>query len=79
MKNAWERSLGFLEGIFFEAMVCVSVSMRAFDYMAYLNSSDEFSIANQMTVLIILFLFLGLITYFTVFRMPKLVALNIVK
>ena len=79
VRNAWERSLGFLEGIFFEAMVCVSVSMRAFDYMAYLNLSDKFSIANQMTVLFILVLFLGLITYFTVFRMPKLVALNIVK
>ena len=32
-----------------------------------------------MTVFFVLVLFLSLIAYFTIFRMPKLVALNILK
>ena len=64
-----------MEGTIFETMVCVSVSMRSFEYFEYLNSSDKFSIANHMIVLLIVVLFIGLILYFTVFRMPKLVAL----
>ena len=28
--KAWDRTLGFLEGTFFESMICVSVSMRSF-------------------------------------------------
>ena len=47
--------------------------------MAYLNASDKFSIANHMTVLFVLILFLSLIIYFTGFRMPKLASLNILK
>ena len=74
-RKSWESSLGFLEGTIFETMVCVSVSMRSFEYFEYLNSSDKFSIANHMIVLLIVVLFIGLILYFTVFRMPKLVAL----
>ena len=75
-KKAWDSTLGFLEGIFFESMVCVSVSFRLFDYYDYLNSSDKFSIANHMVVLVVMACFVSLITYFTVFKMPKLVALH---
>ena len=78
-RKTWEFSLDFLEGSFFQSMVCTSVSMQSLYLVAYLSTSDKFSIANHMTVFFVLVLFLSLIVYFTIFRMPKLVALSILK
>ena len=75
--KAWYITLGFLQGTFFEVMICLSVSMRIFTIYEYLNAADKFNIANQLFVSIIMLLFILLISYFTLFRMSKLRALNI--
>ena len=75
--KTWYSSLGFMEGVLFETMVCVSVSMRSFALFEYLNTADKFSIGNHVVVLLLLILFFGLITYFTIFRMPKLAAMHV--
>ena len=73
--KAWDSCLNFLQGTFFEAMVCVSVSMKQFAIFDFLNSSDKFSMVNHLLVTIIMVLFVGLITFFTLFRLPKLAEL----
>ena len=70
--KAWDSCLGFMLGTFFETMVCVSVSMRSFEMFDFLNHSDKFSLVNHMLVTIITVLFVGIITFFTLFRLPKL-------
>ena len=73
--KAWYSSLEFMQGTFFEILVCVSVSMKTFGFFDYLNPADKFSIANHLLVLVLTVLFMGMITYFTLFRLPKLAAL----
>lgn len=51
--RAVDRTLGFLQGTFFETMVCTSVSMRSFEYFQYLNAADKFSIANHIGFLLV--------------------------
>ena len=43
---AWYKSIGFLQGTFYEVMVSLSVSMKIFELWQYMNASDKFSIAN---------------------------------
>ena len=73
--KAWDTCISFMQGTFFEVLVCVSVSMRSLALFDYLNYQDKFSIANHMLVTVSLVLFAGNITYFTFFRLPKLAAL----
>ena len=47
-------------------MVCLSVSMRMFNYYEWLTPSDHFAIVNQMAIFVIMIGFIGLITYFTI-------------
>ena len=68
--NVWYASLGFIFGVFFEVMVCVSVSYRIFESYEYLNKNDKFSIANQMVISLIMIIFIGFIFYFTWVKIP---------
>ena len=69
---AWFIVLGFLEGSFFELMVCISISMRSFSVFRYLVRIDHFSIACHMLIFLVVTLFVIFVAYFTIFRMPKL-------
>ena len=44
--RVWDTCIGFIQGTFFEAIVCVSVSMKMFEIAEFLNSADYFSIVN---------------------------------
>ena len=70
--KAWYSCLNFIQGTFFEAIVCVSVSTRSFDIFEYLNASDKFSIVNQLIITIIMVIFVGFIIFFTFLRLPQL-------
>ena len=70
--NAWFFIISFIEGTFFELMVCISVSVRSLTLMKYLKRVDYFSIANHFIIFIVVALFVIFVAYFTVFRMPKL-------
>ena len=74
--SGWYTTLGFLQGIFFEVTVSLSVSMKIFEIYQYTNLADRFSIANQLVVLVILAVYVGFLTYFTFSRIPKIVALH---
>ena len=39
--KAWYNSLDFLQGTFFEIMICLSVGMEIFTYTDYLNSAEN--------------------------------------
>ena len=71
-------TLGFLQGVFFEVMVSLSVSMKIFEIWQYTNLADRFSIANQLLVLVILAIYVGFLTYFTFSRIPKIVAMHLI-
>ena len=70
--GAWYSALDFLQGTFFEVMVCLSVGMEIFTYKEYLNLSDYFAIGNQMFVLAVMTFFIGVIIYFSCSIVPKL-------
>ena len=53
-------------------MVCLSIGMRIFTYADYLNNADRFAILNQMVVLLVMTLFIGLEIYFACVITPKL-------
>ena len=76
---AWNTTIGFLEGTFFEVMVCVSVSMRMLTFLEYLNDVDRFSIANQFVMAFILLALLCYILYFSIVKVPLLVAFYTVR
>ena len=74
--SAWYSTLGFLQGVFFEVMVSLSVSMKIFSIYEYLNLADKFNIANQLIVFIIFAVYVVFLTYFTFWRMPRIVAIH---
>ena len=76
---AWYTSLDFLQGIFFEVMICLSVGFKMIEYRDYLNSADYISIYNQLAVFLIMIFFIGLITYFTYRVIPKLYLVHLDK
>ena len=77
--SAWYKSLGLLSGTFYEVMVSLSISMKIFEIWQYTNSSDKLSIAQQLIVLLVMAGYVGLLTYFTFLRIPKVVAMHQVK
>ena len=67
--------LTFLSGAFFEIMVCVSISMRKYSLIKYLNGPDKFSVVNHIGVTVTMLSFIVFVTFFTIFRMPSLQAI----
>ena len=68
LKGVFQNSLYFIHGVFFEVLVCVSMSMRMLDYYEYLNDSDKASIGLQFFFAVILFAYLMYVFYFTIFK-----------
>ena len=77
--HAWYSSLDFLQGIFFEVMICLSIGFRMIEYREYLNSADYISIYNQSVVLLIMIFFISLIMYFTYRVIPMLYLVHLDK
>lgn len=68
--DAWDSTLAFFAGTFFEVMVCLSVSMRMFTFYEYLNGADKFAIANQMIVCVPMLITIFLSVFFAFCRAP---------
>ena len=59
---AWSTSLIFLNGTFFEILICVSISMSMLPYSnEYLGSSDRVSIGFALLFLALLVAYLGFV------------------
>ena len=43
--RVFHTSVGFFQGTFYELLICISVSMKMFDIIEYLNDADKISIA----------------------------------
>ena len=69
--SVWYSILGFFQGTFFELLICLSVSMKVMENSEFFNGPDKFSVTNQMIVAFGLMVFIGFVTYFTIFVMPK--------
>lgn len=67
-KVVWVSALTFIHGTFFEIAVCVSVSMRMFEYKDYLEQSDKVSMAAQIFFIVVLVAYLSFILYFATFK-----------
>lgn len=61
-------SLGFIHGVFFEVLVCVSISMYMIDFYNFLNMHDEYCIVLQFFFSGILIAYLCYVLYFTIFK-----------
>lgn len=70
---AWNATLGFLQGTFFEVMVGISVSMRKLQIWQYMNSIDKFGVANMAAVFVIMIILVIFVAYFAVRPARKLV------
>ena len=73
MMSAFHYSLSLVQGIFFETLICISVGMRMFKRLDYLEPADKFAIAWQMVCLVFLVAFTGFTIYFTFVMIPKIV------
>ncbi len=66
-------SLGFIHGVFFEVLVCVSISMYMIDFYNFLNAHDEYCVYLQFFFAGILIVYLCYVLYFTIFKAGALV------
>ena len=67
--SVWSSSLTFFHGVFFENLVCISVSMSLLPFMGdFLNQSDKISIYIAFLFLGLLVAYLMFVTYFACFK-----------
>ena len=72
----WESTILFLQGTFFEVMVSLTISMTMFELWEYLTLGDKISIVNQLAVAVIMVAFILFVTYFSVFKIRKIITLK---
>lgn len=65
-------SLEFVDGTFFEIMVCVSVSMAMLEYKEFLNTADTVSVIFQFVFAAVLVAYLGFLSFFTACKVSLL-------
>ena len=71
--NAYYHLLGFVQGVFFETLICVSIGFKFFELTDYLSPGDRFSLGWQMICLFILLVYIGFSFYFTFITIPRIV------
>lgn len=73
METQTTGMLDLIHGTFFECLVCVSMSMRMFEYDEFLVDADRVSLGFTCAFAVILVLYIALIVYFMAFKSPKVV------
>jgi len=58
-------SLGFIHGVFFEVLVCVSISVKMLEYGEFLNDSDWVSLYLAAFFGLILLIYIAFLVYFS--------------
>lgn len=61
-----------MQGIFYEVLVSLSVSMKLLTWLDYLNTMDYFSIANQFIVLLIVLIFIAFLLVYAFKQVSRL-------
>ena len=69
----FHKALGFVQGTFFEIILCASVGMKMFSLLEYLNGTDKAAIGFQMVATLILLSFIVFMIYFTFVQVPRIV------
>ena len=75
----FHSALGFMQGTFFEIILCASVGMQMLTMMEYLNQADKVAIGCQLLAALVLLSFILFVLYFTWFAGPRMVVQNQVK
>ena len=65
-RNVWHSSLTFFHGVFFEILVCVSVSLSLIPFLTenFINNADRTSVGYALLFLALLIGYLLFVTYF---------------
>ena len=72
----FHKALNFIQGTFFEIILCTSVGMKMVSMLEYLNGSDKVAIACQTVAAFILMCFVIFVLYFTLVEGPRMVGQN---
>ena len=70
----FHKALNFIQGTFFEIILCTSVGMKMVSMLEYLNGSDKVAIACQIVAAFILMCFVIFVLYFTLVEGPRMVS-----
>ena len=71
--RVWDSSLTFIHGVFFEILVCISVSMSLLPFMQdFLSGSDKISIGIAFFFMTLLVAYLMFVTYFACFKAKQI-------
>ena len=72
----FHKALTFVQGTFFEILLCASIGMKMFTMLEYLNEADKVAICCQMVCAFVLLSFVAFVFYFTLVEVPKIVVQN---
>ena len=75
----FHKTLGFVQGTFFEISLCASVGMKMLYMLEYLNKADKVAIGFQMVAAFILLSFIVFVLYFTLVEGPTMIDFDLYK
>ena len=72
LTKAWQGSLTFLHGTFFEILVCLSISVGMLSYWEYFNEADHASVLLSLFFMLLMIGYLFTVLFFALFRSKML-------